>query len=207
MFYVAFSTACGLFLPFFLDRKFFNLWLTMLICGIWHGAAGSFVVFGVVQGFAVLATHLYYGVRGKKLGDGDDGAVTPGRALAVLATFTFTSLSFVLIRTGSDPAGIDKAILIWRQLFSWPSWRGLFHALFFDRAHVGAYTPNIHRTVVLVILGGLLVQWFPRRFYTGVRDTFIRAPSFVQAVCLFCVALALRQAASSEAVPFVYFQF
>jgi hypothetical protein len=125
----------------------------------------------------------------------------------VLVTFVFTSLTFVLIRTGSEAAGLEKAVLIWRQLFSFTSWKGLFHALFFDRAHLGAFTPNIHRTVVLVILGGLLVQWFPRKFYGGVRDTFIRAPAYVQAVFLFGIALALRQAASTEAVPFVYFQF
>lgn len=165
-------------------RKYLNLWLTMVICGIWHGAAWSFVIFGIVQGLAVVATHIWLGMRGKKPGDVDD-ELSVGKAVAVLVTFVFTSLTFVLIR-----APLGKAILIYRQLFVFST-----------------FTPNLHRTILLIIGGGLLVQWFPRNVYETVRQLFIRAPAAVQAACLFAVAIALREAASTEAVPFVYFQF
>ena len=165
-------------------RKYLNLWLTMVICGIWHGAAWSFVIFGMVQGTAVVATHIALELRGKKPGD-VEASLTPGKIAAVLATFVFTSLSFVLIR-----APLDKAILMYRQLFVFST-----------------FTPNLHRTILLIIGGGLVVQWFPRNIYDTARATFIRAPAVLQAACLFAIAVALREAASTEAVPFVYFQF
>ncbi|MBM4359616.1 MAG: MBOAT family protein [Deltaproteobacteria bacterium] len=38
-------------------RKYLNVFLTMLICGIWHGAAWTFVFFGLVNGLGVAGTH------------------------------------------------------------------------------------------------------------------------------------------------------
>ncbi|MFO0612187.1 MAG: MBOAT family O-acyltransferase [Polyangiaceae bacterium] len=185
--------------------RYFNLWITMVICGIWHGAAWSFVVFGVVQGFAVVGTHLYYLVRGKKLGEGDDG-LSVGKVLGVAATFVFIALSFVLIRTGNDPGGLDTAIALYRRVFSFADWKVFFQGLSAGQS-LAAMAPNLHRTMLLVIAGGLVVQWFPAKVYASARDLFIRAPAVLQGALLFGVALILRQTASTEAVPFVYFQF
>lgn len=38
-------------------RKYVNVFLTMLLCGVWHGAAWTYVVFGCVQGLGVALTH------------------------------------------------------------------------------------------------------------------------------------------------------
>jgi hypothetical protein len=51
------------------------------------------------------------------------------------------------------------------------------------------------------------LQWAPRNLYDRARDAFIRAPAPVQALVLFAVAVVLREAATADAVPFVYFQF
>jgi alginate O-acetyltransferase complex protein AlgI len=167
-------------------RKYANLFVTMLVCGIWHGAAWSFVFFGAVQGVGVLATHLYWDLRGRKGVRQTAEASWSVRALCIFGTFTFISLSFILFRSGS----LDVAWAVTKRLVSFT-----------------AYAPNLHRNVLLVILGGLLVQWTPRRLYDRLRDGFIAAPAPAQALALFGVAWLLRQAASAEAVPFVYFQF
>ncbi len=44
-------------------RKYLNVFLTMLICGIWHGAAWTYVVFGCIQGLAVALTHWFEEIR------------------------------------------------------------------------------------------------------------------------------------------------
>ena len=67
--------------------------------------------------------------------------------------------------------------------------------------------PNLSKEIVAVILGGLLLQWLPRSAYLKARELFTRAPAPAQAVVLFVLAIVLRQAASAEAVPFVYGQF
>ena len=167
-------------------RKYANLFVTMLVCGIWHGAAWSFVAFGTVQGIGVLGTHFFWDLRGRKGVKHTGEASWPVRALSIFGTFTFISLSFILFRSGS----LELAWSVTKRLLSFT-----------------AYIPNLHRNVLLVILGGLLVQWAPRRIYDRVRDGFIAAPAPAQALALFGVAWLLRQAASAEAVPFVYFQF
>src|SRR6185436_16884205 len=92
-------------------RKYLNVFLTMLICGIWHGAAWSFVVFGIVHGLAVVGTHWYRDWRGKT-GDRDEDASPIRRAFFTFATFTFVALSFVIFRSES----IDKALAIYGRL-------------------------------------------------------------------------------------------
>lgn len=166
-------------------KKYVNVWVTMVVCGIWHGAAWSYVLFGVVQGLAVGATHFFYDARGKKPSDVGDAGIDAKRFAAVLVTFVFTTFTFVLIR-----APLDKALLMFRQL-----------------GQLSTFTPNLTAPIVLTILGALVLQWLPRSITHRTRDAFIRAPAYVQAVQLFLLALLLREAASSEAVPFVYGQF
>ena len=166
-------------------RKYLNVWITMVVCGIWHGAAWSYVIFGVIQGLAVAGTHAWFDARGKRPTDSGTSGVGPRQLAAVLACFVFTTLTFVLIR-----APIDKAWLLYQQLFQ-----------------LSTFTPNLTRGIVAVIAGALVLQWLPKRWFEVVRDAFVRAPAPAQAVALFLLALVLREAASSEAVPFVYGQF
>ena len=70
-----------------------------------------------------------------------------------------------------------------------------------------SYTHNLHPGVLAIIVGAVVLQWSPRRVYDRARELFIHAPAPLQAGALACVAVALREVASAEAVPFVYFQF
>lgn len=166
-------------------RKYINVWITMVVCGAWHGAAWSYVLFGVIQGVAVGMSHYYFDLRKIKPADAGDGGVQLRNLGAVLATFVFTTFTFVLIL-----APLDKALLMYRQLF------------------VGStFTPNLSARVLVFIFLGLTLQWLPRNFYYFARKLFIQAPAPVQAVALFVVAVFLRQYASEEALAFVYGQF
>ncbi len=166
-------------------RKYRNVWITMVVCGIWHGAAWSYVLFGVIQGLAVGISHFWFDSRGKRASDAGDAGISLGSLPAVLVTFVFTTLTFVLIR-----APLDKAVLMYKQLFA-----------------LTAFTPNLSAKIVGVIALGLVVQWLPRDIFNRARDIFTRAPAPVQGALLFALAVVLREAASSEAVPFVYGQF
>jgi hypothetical protein len=69
------------------------------------------------------------------------------------------------------------------------------------------FAPNLHAPVVAVLAVGLLSHWAPERWYATARGVFQRMPGPAQAAALFAVALVLREMASADAVPFVYFQF
>ena len=166
-------------------RKYLNVFLTMVICGIWHGAAWTFVVFGIIQGTAVAITHFYRDSLGKK-GDHDVGAAPWKTVLAVFTTFTFTAFSFMFIRAES----VAKVVAVLARL---PT--------------MTTYHPNLRPGVLLIMLAGLMAQWAPDFVYTQARQLFSRVPAVAQALILFGLAFALREAASAEVVPFVYFQF
>ena len=74
-------------------RRYLNVFLTMLLCGIWHGAAWTYVIFGCVQGLGVALTQVVKEklalARGRALARGLAGALLGtivlelvGRALA-----------------------------------------------------------------------------------------------------------------------------
>ncbi len=220
-------------------RKYFNMFLTMVVCGVWHGAAWTYLVFGCIQGVALSVSHWFNETRREqgywKLASGaavvsllvwqggvraanalqlpgiailvsllmaggwyvaisvylverygGEGARGPLRIFCVIANFTFVALTFTMFRAAS----LDKAGAMYERLLSHTS-----------------YTHNLHPGVLAIIVGAVVLQWSPRRFYDRARELFIQAPAPLQAGALACVAVALREVASAEAVPFVYFQF
>lgn len=75
-------------------RQMLNVFATMLISGIWHGAGWTFVIFGICHGVALAVNH----ATRKKFGP--PNAANP---MAVVtkwaATFLFTILTFVYFRS------------------------------------------------------------------------------------------------------------
>ncbi|WP_237478101.1 MBOAT family O-acyltransferase [Lichenibacterium dinghuense] len=47
-------------------RRYLNLFLTMLLGGLWHGASWTFVLWGAIHGTGLMAAHLWAG-RGRRL--------------------------------------------------------------------------------------------------------------------------------------------
>jgi D-alanyl-lipoteichoic acid acyltransferase DltB (MBOAT superfamily) len=74
-------------------RRYVNLMLTMLIGGLWHGAAWTFVVWGGLHGAMLAVNHLVRGLR--------PPVRDPGPALwlgKVTATFVLVTLAWVFFR-------------------------------------------------------------------------------------------------------------
>jgi D-alanyl-lipoteichoic acid acyltransferase DltB (MBOAT superfamily) len=166
-------------------RTYANLMITMLLGGLWHGASWTFVAWGALHGVGLAATRLYDDLRGRgprsRLARG-----ALGRALGVLLTFHTVCAAWIFFRAES----FDHAALLFSQLASGTT----FH-------------PNLHAPVLAVLAIGLLSHWAPEKWHVAGRAAFVRLPAVAQGVALFAVALALREMASAEAVPFVYFQF
>lgn len=72
---------------FSFNRAMFATFTTMLLAGLWHGAAWSFVLFGALHGMAIVINHLWKR-RGKKL----------PKWLAWFLTFNFINFSLVIFR-------------------------------------------------------------------------------------------------------------
>jgi len=164
-------------------RTYFNLMTTMLLGGLWHGASWTFVVWGGMHGLALAVTRALGGSKALPPEGPYDWFV---RSLKVLVTFHFVCLTWIFFRSPT----FAQAWTILRQLSL-----GSFHAT------------NLHVPVVVCLGVGLLSHFVPERWYQAAQRGFIRAPFVVQGVLLFAAAWVLRELASADAVPFVYFQF
>ncbi len=162
-------------------RTYLNLMITMLLGGLWHGAAWTFVVWGGLHGVALAATRGWLGHKRRA------GAPPVWRRwLGTLLTFHFVCAAWIFFRADD----FSRARLVFDRLFSLTS-----------------YAPNLPFPVLAVLAVGLGSHYVPEGWYQTARRGFIRLPAPAQAIALFGAALTLRHMASADAVPFVYFQF
>ncbi|MFK7732141.1 MAG: MBOAT family protein [Pseudomonadales bacterium] len=102
-------------------RQRFNLFATMFLGGVWHGAGWTFLVYGLCHGFYVVA-HQIWRVRVS----GPLGLVgRPSyRALAQILTFLVVVLTLVVFRaeTLTEAANIYSSLLTWEGLSFSPSY-------------------------------------------------------------------------------------
>lgn len=91
-------------------RRYLNLFLTMALGGLWHGAAWTFVLWGAAHGLMLVVNHGWDALHKKKIN------TWWSRGVARSFTFLCVMLSFVLFRA----ADLDAALAIYRGLFNLP---------------------------------------------------------------------------------------
>jgi alginate O-acetyltransferase complex protein AlgI len=163
-------------------RTYLNLLLTMLLGGLWHGANLTFVVWGGLHGVLLAAT------RALREWTGTPGPPRSalGRVASVVVTFHLVCFCWLFFRAKS----LDDAWLMLGRLATFSS----FH-------------PNLDPRLLGVLSAGLLSHYVPERWYERALGVFADLPAVAQAAVLLALALSVREMASLEAVPFVYFQF
>jgi D-alanyl-lipoteichoic acid acyltransferase DltB (MBOAT superfamily) len=156
----------------------------MLLGGLWHGANWTFVIWGGIHGVALAATKAFQSLRGNRPPLATRHPLL--KLLSIVATFHLVCAAWVFFRAEN----IDQARLVFSRIFSGTT-----------------YHPNLHPLVLGTLALGLFVHFLPAPWDKTIRTTFVRLPAPAQGLCLVIMAVLLRQMASTEAVPFVYFQF
>jgi alginate O-acetyltransferase complex protein AlgI len=87
------------------QRRYVNLIVTMLLGGLWHGAAWNFVIWGGLHGIGLMVNHMWRKVAVTR------GIAFPG-ALAWVMTFTFVVLAWVPFRAENFQATTS----IWKSM-------------------------------------------------------------------------------------------
>jgi alginate O-acetyltransferase complex protein AlgI len=83
--------------------RYRNLLVTMLIGGLWHGAAWTFVLWGGLHGLYLIVNHLWRSVRGRLT-----MAELPGeRALSILVTFIAVVIAWVFFRASDFASAVS----------------------------------------------------------------------------------------------------
>jgi alginate O-acetyltransferase complex protein AlgI len=160
-----------------------NLMLTMLIGGLWHGAAWTFVVWGGLHGLALVVEHVRQGRPGYVPPDSSRGRLWLGR----FVTFQFVCFAWIFFRSDSFAN-------------AWAMITGLFTGW-------GRPSPLVTGGVLLTIAVGIAAQYVPARWPATIMGRFSRLPVPAQAVVL-AFALMVTSAMGPEGVaPFIYFRF
>ncbi len=166
-------------------RTYLNNFLTMLIGGLWHGAAWKFVFWGAMHGVG-LAVHKACRPVLKKI---PDNFATD--FLFWLMTFVYVSLLWVFFRA----ADFQASVTIIESLFTGWDLRE-FPEFCTERA-----------AWCLMMLALIVMHFVPQRWADYVQDVFIRAPWIIKLIVFLCAVQLVISFMSAEVQPFIYFQF
>jgi hypothetical protein len=141
------------------------------------------VVWGALHGAALAATRMWQRRR-ERVNTPQDSPVMD--VLKGVLTFHYVCLAWIFFRAD----GFARARMMLRQIFLG-----------------GLHASNLSRGVVLVIALGFVTHLVPDRAFDRARRWFVTLPAPAQGALMFLVALVLKRVASTQVVPFVYFQF
>ncbi len=169
-------------------RNYFNLFITMVIGGLWHGASWLFVLWGAWHGLLLVFHKLFMRLRGNRK---DKPANKVAHVLGVLLTFHLVAIGWVFFRADSLTVVGEMASQIATQ----------FHPEVFMQFVEG------YPTVTLAIVVGYLLHYTPHRWSEGVCKVLERIPFVCKAIVFAVFIFLVLQVRSSELVPFIYLQF
>lgn len=166
-------------------RTYLNNFATMVIGGLWHGAAWRFVFWGAMHG-AGLAVH-----KASKPWLGRLGDAWPIRALSWLVTMLFVMLLWVFFRADSWAAA---GTLISHAVSDFD----ISYALPFASA----------RMIWLILMAVIIASHFlGPRFWDRAAVWFVKSPWIVKLIIFLIVIQLCIELRSESVTPFIYFQF
>lgn len=167
-------------------RTNFNLLITMLLGGLWHGAFLRFVIWGGLHGAGLVIDKWW-----NSLFPGTGARPWYKRLYSRLLTFHFVCFAWIFFRA-DDMATVGNMLSQITHHFAW------------------ATIPEIlsgYSSIFLLLLLGYVVHWLPANFKEHYRGWFIISPIYVKLAVTVLVVLLVYQMKSSDLQPFIYFQF
>jgi len=167
----------------------FNLFTTMLLGGLWHGASLRFIVWGALHGIA-LAVHkmfmeLFPRAKGKE-------PSFVWKIVSIFITFHFVTFCWIFFRATSFDTALNVIYNIGQLEFDWNAWSTIIMG---------------YKNAFLLIFIGFIWHYIPKSWMAIPNQMFCVAPMFVKAVVLGLVFWVVYATATAGPQPFIYFQF
>jgi len=163
-----------------------NLLITMVLGGLWHGAAWTFVLWGALHGVGQAVGH-FRRARRTARGLSPQREGTLALAWQRLATFQVVCLGWIFFRADS----IGAAFGFVARLFT--GW--------------GAPSPLVRLPVVAAIVGALALQYLPRDLAERAQEAFARLGALAKGAVLGLVLLVITTLGPPGVAPFIYYRF
>ncbi len=154
-----------------------NLLITMVLGGLWHGAAWTFVIWGAIHGLGLAIERR----RGASATGWSSNPV-----VSRLITFHIVCVGWVFFRAGSVSAAWT---ILTRAFTAWGP------------------APLVTPAIVLVIVAALAMQYVPRDVGRRLQVSFSNYAPVVQGAALAVVLLIADALGPQGIAPFIYFQF
>ena len=183
-------------------RKYANLCIVFILCGLWHGANWTFMIWGAIQGIYLVFSSLTKQIREKlhRL----MGLTKHPRLhqyLKVIVTFHLVLFSLVFFRASS----LGSAINILGQFtnISWPTLVGDIAAGFYPKS------PGRGLFDLVLAVGAVLVmeavQLYQRN--RGIQHYIDEKPRWVRWAAHYAIIIAIVVLGNFNHTEFFYFQF
>ncbi|MBS1151229.1 MAG: poly(beta-D-mannuronate) O-acetylase [Myxococcaceae bacterium] len=159
-----------------------NLMLVMSLGGLWHGADWKFLLWGGIHGALLVVWRIVWWQVGKPKGEASLARKISGWLLM------FNAVVFARIFFRADT--MDLARAMFSQLFTFTV----------DMARVSSMAwVSFAACVILYAM--------PKVVFEKSQWLFIESPIWLRTLALIALALSIRQIASFESQPYIYFQY
>jgi alginate O-acetyltransferase complex protein AlgI len=165
-------------------RTYINLLITMLLGGLWHGAALKFIIWGGIHGLGLAFHKLWLSVVKVKKN-------MLWSFLSMLLTFHFVAFCWMYFRA------IDIKTV-----------QSMIHQIFydFDLTEISSRIQGYWKPFSFILFG-FVIHLLPSKFKLYLKKSFSSTPIYIQVLMISLLIFLIYQAKSAEIQPFIYFQF
>jgi alginate O-acetyltransferase complex protein AlgI len=171
-------------------RTYVNLIITMLLGGLWHGAAFQFILWGGMHGLA-LAIHRFFTSYTIRIPDQNPYVKSLLSLSGIFITFHFVCFCWIFFRASTMEVAQQMISQITTQ-----------------------FTPQIlfefisgYREVLLLMILGYVLHFLPTATEKRAEVWVTRMPLAGKAALVVSIIILVVQTKSSGIQPFIYFQF
>ena len=165
-----------------------NLLITMVLGGLWHGASENFVIWGAMNGIALILYNHW-----KKISPYETSKTWVVRIWRIFLTFNFITFTRIWFRLENDGAPTEMLGQIWNNFE-------------LNQQSISILLDGFD-TALLIMLIGYVLHWLPGKTKLFGEKMFTRLPIYIQSVVIAIILIFVYQAFSDSFKPFVYFQF
>ena len=171
-------------------RTYVNLLLTMLLGGLWHGAAVRFILWGALHGAALALHKMWMAVVPWAKAKGEDMNIVM-RIAGVLITFNLVCFGWLLFRAED----MQTVHVMLYQIFN-----------NFNPALIPQVIEGYKAVFGLIVLG-YAMHFLPEKIDIDIQNRVVNASFWWQVALMAATIWCVMQIKSSDIQPFIYFQF
>ena len=178
------------YFPFYKNfiHRDLNLLITMVVGGLWHGASENFVIWGTMNGIALIVYNYW-----KKISPYENSTTLIVRFWRIFITFQFITFTRIWFRLEDSSEPLAMINHIWNHLdLKWDIVKLVFQT---------------YSSVFWIIILGYFLHWMPQSWKDKGQDCFTKMNLGLKSIIIVICVFLMYQAISDTFKPFVYFQF